>query len=119
MQPGPDWKKISYNTGIVLFAAGTLDPLEGSVLIIAGSLLIAIVSHLNQNTYRKMFRNAAILICMGVFFLFYFSSLGGFGGNAKLSWWWATLIIPYPAGWFLVVGFLIKTRIAKKQPQIS
>ena len=57
-----------------------------------------------------------LIYIIGVFFMFYFSSLGGFGANAPLSWWWATLILPYPIGWLLAVIVII-TRALKKKKQ--
>ncbi|MCB0658955.1 MAG: hypothetical protein KDC57_22585, partial [Saprospiraceae bacterium] len=42
---------------------------------------------------------ASLLILIGVFFMFYFSWLGGWGGDSSLSWWWLILVLPYPAGW--------------------
>jgi hypothetical protein len=95
--------KILYIAGVVLFLLGLLDPLEGSVVIAAGAMLIALSSLITRDRHRKLFLAAFIMIIIGVFFLFYFSSLGGFGGKSDLSWWWGTLILPYPAGWLMDV----------------
>jgi hypothetical protein len=51
------------------------------------------------------------MIAVGVFFLFYLSSLGGFGGTSKLSIWWGLLIVPYPIGWLLSISLLIAQAI--------
>lgn len=108
-----NWPKILYITGIVAFFAGTLDPLEGSVIIGLGCALMAYASFVAKNDHWKIFLISFIMVVVGVCFLFYFSSLGGFGGTSTLSWWWGLLMLPYPAGWILVVILLIN-RIAKK-----
>jgi ABC-type multidrug transport system permease subunit len=56
------------------------------------------------------------MITVGVIFLFYLSSLGGFGGNSSLSWWWGLLILPYPIGWLMDVIMLI-IRAYRKKPE--
>ncbi|MBT8282267.1 MAG: hypothetical protein KJO86_00895 [Muriicola sp.] len=109
-----DWKKVSYIIGIVLFIVGTLDPLEGSVLIVLGSVLMTIVANRKNDRHKKWFLLNAILITVGVIFLFYLSSLGGFGGTSNLSWWWGLLILPYPVGWLLQVILLLLRAFGKK-----
>jgi hypothetical protein len=51
------------------------------------------------------------MIVIGVTFLFYFSSLGGFGGTSTLSWWWGLLILPFPIGWLTIITVLIRRAI--------
>lgn len=99
--------KVLFIIGIVAIIIGVIDPLEGSAAILAGSLLIALSSYFLKDRYWKLFFVGFIMIAIGVFFLFYFSSLGGFGGNSKLSWWFISLIIPYPIGWLLTIIILI------------
>lgn len=106
-------EKIIRIIGIILFIAGSLDPLEGSVLILPGSILIAISAYLSQIKYSKLFITSSSLIFLGVVFMFYFSSLGGFGGKSALSWWWGVLIIPYPIGWLIMVVMLILQAVKK------
>ena len=101
------WKRIIYVIGIIALIIGVLDPLEGSVIILVGSSLIALSSYLTKDRHWKIFLVSLIMIIMGVFFLFYFSSLGGFGGTSSLSWWWGTLILPYPLGWLMSIILLI------------
>ena len=100
-------KQQFYKLGIILFCIGTLDPMEGSLLIVPASIIIAIASYLQQKKYFKIFLFNAIMIFIGVFFLWFLSSLGGFGGNSKLSIWWGLTLIPYPLGWLLNVIFLL------------
>jgi len=105
-----DWNAIFFRIGVVLFIIGTLDPMEGSILILIGSIVFAAISISTQKKYWKAFTFAAILITIGVAALFLLSSLGGFGGKSSLSWWWGLTILPYPIGWLMNVIFLIKTR---------
>ena len=109
-----NWKKWLHILGVILFIAGTLDPLEGSVIIAAGSILLASVACYFKKPYWSWFLANAIGISIGVFFLFFFSNLGGFGGKSTLSWWWGTLILPYPIGWLFNIILLIKLASKKK-----
>ena len=94
----------------VLFILGTLDPMEGSVLILVGSLIIALMQGLQKGKYWKWYVFFTALIIFGVFFLFYLSSLGGFGGSSKLSIWYGLTILPYPIGWLGMVVLLWRGR---------
>ncbi|MDI1354873.1 MAG: hypothetical protein PSX36_08145 [bacterium] len=114
MKNPPNWKHILYVIGVIAFALGALDPLEGSVVVVIGSVLIALSAFLIGDRHRKLFFWACVAILFGVFFLFYFSSKGGFGGGSSLSWWWGLLIIPYPVAWLGVVTLLIVRTIRKK-----
>jgi hypothetical protein len=107
MKQQANWKHMMYFIGIIAFLLGVLDPLEGSVVITLGSLLLALSTYLMQDQHWKIFLASLILIVVGVFFMFYFSSLGGFGGTSELSWWWGILILPYPLGWLTSLILLI------------
>lgn len=117
MKEKANWKRIMYIIGVIALIIGVLDPLEGSVVLAAGCALIALATYLTRDRYWKIFLTSLIMIVIGVFFLFYFSSLGGFGGTSALSWWWATLILPYPLGWLMSIITLIvrAAHNAKKQ----
>ena len=107
------WIRITYIIGIIALIAGAIDPLEGSVIIAVGSALIALSTHLAHDRNRRIFLITSIMIITGVCFMFYFSSLGGFGGASTLSWWWCLLILPYPIGWLITVILLIIKAIKK------
>ena len=114
-----NWKRILHVVGVALFVIGTIDPLEGSVLIMAGTILLATLGFIDKKPNWKIFFIAAILIIIGVFFLFYLSSLGGFGGSSTLSWWYGLLILPYPIGWLSVLVLLIHTAFKNRKQQIQ
>jgi heme/copper-type cytochrome/quinol oxidase subunit 3 len=89
--------------------------LEGSVLIIAGSALLALATCLSRDRHWKIFLASFIMIAVGVFAMFYLSSLGGFGGQSTLSWWWGTLILPYPLAWIATIILLISRAVKKRE----
>lgn len=107
--------RILYITGIVAIIAGALDPLEGSVIIVAGSALITISTFLIRDRQWNIFLIGFLLIATGVVFMFWLSSRGGFGGSSSLSWWWGLLVIPYPAGWLTTIILLAVRAIKNKR----
>jgi hypothetical protein len=119
MSAKPNWPKIIFIAGIVGILIGILDPMEGSLVIAPGSVLLALGAFLIHDRYKNIFLASSILIIIGVFALFYLSSLGGFGGTSSLSWWWGVTILPYPIGWLLAVVFLIIRMVKKGSVQQS
>ncbi len=110
MKKEAKWINILYNLGVVAIVLGAIDPLEGSVVILAGSSLVAFASHIRMSSYRERFFLSFLLIFFGVAFLWYLSSLGGFGGDSDLSWGWGLLILPYPIGWLLALITIFQKR---------
>ena len=112
------WSRLLKIVGGIAMVVGTLDPMEGSLLILPGSGLVALGLFLGSGN-----RSAVLywvwafgLIAIGVGALFGLSSVGGFGGTSGRSMWWGLLIMPYPIGWLMafaggVVGLmrLLKT----------
>lgn len=86
--------------GLVLMVVGVVDPLEGSVVILGGSLLVALGAFRNHTRYRLPVA-ALIMIAAGVGAMFGMSALGGVGGSSGHSLWWLLLCVPYPVGWIL------------------
>jgi NADH:ubiquinone oxidoreductase subunit 6 (subunit J) len=113
------WTRVIYIIGVIALIIGAIDPLEGSVVLLAGCTLITVTTFLTGDRHWKIFLTCLILIAVGVFFLFYLSSLGGFGGNSTLSWWWGTLILPYPAGWLTAIILLIIRAVKKPKTEAS
>lgn len=110
------WTRIIYIIGVCALIIGSLDPVEGSIVIAIGSALLTLSTYKTHDNHWKIFLLSFISIVFGLIFLFYFSSLGGFGGNSPLSWWWGTLILPYPVGWLISIILLI-IRFVKKKKQ--
>jgi hypothetical protein len=99
-------------TGLVLMLAGALDPLEGSVVILAGSAAAALGAFLGHGHRRVLQAWAFALIAIGVGLLFGMSALGGVGGNSGRSIWWLLLVLPYPIGW--VLGLFAVTAMLRR-----
>jgi hypothetical protein len=101
--------------GVVLILLGTLDPLEGSVLVLLGSILLAVVTYGFRDPQHKWYRLAAVLIFFGVLALWILSAYGGIGEGGDLGYGWAAWIIPYPVGWLiLMVLFYLRLFVQKK-----
>ena len=85
---------------------GTLDPLEGSPLILLGSGLVALGMYLGGKDRKTLlyWAWAFILIAVGVGAMFALSAIGGIGGKSGHSMWWGILILPYPAGWLMALA---------------
>lgn len=91
--------------GGIAMLAGAVDPLEGSIAILTGAVLMALGTYLGHKE-RQLIRfriKVLILVAFGVAALWGLSFLGGFGGNTGLSMWWGVLILPYPIGWTIGV----------------
>jgi hypothetical protein len=91
--------------------------MEGSLAIAAGSIMIASSTMLWKDSYRGVFVVSAIMILIGVFSLWFVSSLGGF--DPKREWWWTAFIIPYPIGWLISIVTLIVRLIRKPKHTIT
>jgi hypothetical protein len=95
------WTRAFCVAGLIAMLVGAIDPLEGSVIIVVGSGLVVLSSFLAQDrrdllAYRTV---VFILIAAGVAALWWSSS----GGGSGRSIWWDVLLLPYPAGWIMVV----------------
>jgi hypothetical protein len=99
------WSRTLKWIGGLAMLAGTLDPMEGSVLILAGSGLVALGLYLARTDHRILlyWTSTFILIALGVAALFGLSSIGGFGGRSGHSMWWGVMILPYPLGWLMAL----------------
>lgn len=101
--------KILLVTGCAAILLGSLDPLEGSVLIVIGSALVTLRSFLDPAAFptRKYWVTALLLNVVGVIALFVLSAFGGVGGENGHSWWWALFVLPYPVGWVMALAWII------------
>ena len=84
---------------------GAIDPMEGSLVILPGSLLFAFGGLIGREERRIISYRiwVATLIALGVAALWVSSMFGGFGGETGRSMWWALVLLPYPVGWSLGV----------------
>lgn len=111
-----NWPRILLITGFIGMVIGMIDPLEGSVVILAGSFLLAISAFLSKNKLSLIIYLSFGMIALGVGMLFFLSSLGGVGGNSGRSWWWLLIVSPYPFGWILgIIGTILILRDRPKK----
>jgi purine-cytosine permease-like protein len=115
------WSRILKVIGGIAMLVGTLDPLEGSVLILGGSGLAALAVYLGSKDRRTVlyWTWVLILIAAGVGAMVALSAVGGIGGKSGHSMWWGLLILPYPAGWLMAlagsVAALVRFLKARRQ----
>lgn len=95
------WSNILVIAGGIGMVVGAIDPMEGSLLILPGSALLALGTYLGQAERRVIaYKGSAfVLVLIGVAALWGLSFLGGFGGTSGRSMWWGLLILPYLVGW--------------------
>jgi purine-cytosine permease-like protein len=100
------WPRILKVVGGIAMLVGTLDPLEGSLLILPGSGMVALGMYLGGKDCRTViyWTWAFLLIAVGVGAMFALSALGGIGGKSGHPILWGMLMLPYPAGWLMVVA---------------
>ena len=112
------WPKILLIAGFIGMLVGMIDPMEGSVVILAGSFLLAISAFLGRSRRSLIIYLSFGMIAIGVGMLFFLSSLGGVGGTSGRSWWWLLTVSPYPLGWILgIIGtiLMLKDRSKKRE----
>jgi len=95
------WSRILIVVGSIAMLVGALDPMEGSVVILPGSGLVALGAFLGHSERRLIAYRVGvfILIVIGVGAMWGLSWVGGFGGPSGRSMWWGVLILPYVIGW--------------------
>ena len=103
MNTSKTWSRILVVAGGIVMLAGIVDPLEGSVVILAGSGLVTLGTFLGHagRSLLVYWICIFILIAAGVGAMFALSSVGGIGGTTGRSMWWGLPILPYPVGWIM------------------
>jgi hypothetical protein len=91
--------------GYIAMLIGAIDPMEGSLLILPGSALVAMATFFShQQTGVIIYRLwSFFLIIIGVAALWMATLLGGIGGDTAYSMWWALFFLPYPIGWSMAI----------------
>lgn len=113
--------KVLIGVGAVCILTGSLDPMEGSLLILPGTGLIALGAYLGQLDRRitRYWIWIFSLCAIGIGELWELSAFGGFGGGSGHSIWWGVLILPYVAGWILAVANILATLVRLIREQIK
>jgi hypothetical protein len=91
--------------------AGAIDPLEGSVVILVASTLVALGTHLEGSRYRRMAAWGVVLVVIGFATIWIMTAIGGVGGSTGRSLWWATLVTPFAIGWVLGVVAAVRAHL--------
>jgi len=107
------WSRILVVVGLVAILVGAIDPLEGSLLILPGTGLLAFGAWLGHGRHRRLLYWSFAAVAVGVGTLWGLSAVGGLGGSTGRSMWWSLLLLPYPVGWVMaLVGAIRRLREA-------
>ena len=100
-EPRNVWSRMVIALGSLAMLMGAVDPLEGSVVILPGSGLVALGAFLGHSERRLIAYRVGVfaLIFMGVGTMWALGRVGGFGGPSGRSMWWGLLVLPYLIGW--------------------
>lgn len=114
------WSRGVAVAAMAALAIGTLDPLEGFPLLVAGALMGSAASHLAGGVRRVPLLTGAVLVVAGAAALVTVSSMGGFGPHA-LPWSWAAVLLPYPVGYVFTLYGLVRLLLDlfRAQPHVS
>jgi len=105
------WSRILVIVGLVAMLIGAIDPLEGSLIIVAGTGMVALGGLLGRSRHRLLIYWSFVLVAVGVGVLWVLSAFGGIGGSTGRSMWWGLVILPYPVGWIMgLVGAIRRLR---------
>ncbi len=104
------WARLAIYAGLVLMVVGLVDPLEGSVVIVGGTVLVAVGAFLLRSRHARLAYAGCALVAAGVAALFILSGFGGVGGPGGQAWWWALTLAPYPVGWVVTLGAVLRMR---------
>ncbi|QDU18119.1 hypothetical protein [Urbifossiella limnaea] len=111
------WSGLFVVVGLIAMCVGAVDPLEGSLLILPGTGMVALGAWLGGSRYRRFLGWSFGLVAAGVGILWGLSALGGIGGESGRSIWWGLVLLPYPVGWVMglvgAVGRLREVRQAR------
>ncbi|MES2170273.1 MAG: hypothetical protein V4479_06060 [Actinomycetota bacterium] len=99
------WHRILVIVGGIAMAVGTVDPVDWSLFVLAGSGLILLGLLTGRRDRRAVMYSVWVfaLIAVGVAAMIVLSLVGGIGGDSGHSIWWGLLVLPYPAGWLMAV----------------
>lgn len=103
------WSHRMLGIGTAALVLGALDPLEGSLVIVAGAGAAMVAAHLGHLPSRHWLDWGVALEVLGVAALWALSAAGGIGGSTGRSYWWALLLLPYPIGWLLSLSGAVRS----------
>lgn len=104
MPAATSWSRWLLIPGLAGMLLGAIDPLEGALIILPGTGLVALGAFLGKSRWRVLLYWSLALVAIGVGAMFILSAFGGFGGSTGLSNWWGLLLVPYPVGWLMGIA---------------
>jgi hypothetical protein len=90
--------------GLLLMVVGAIDPLEGSLFVLAGSAMATVGAYLEHSRRRQLLTWAFGLVAVGVVSLIVLSVVLFTGGRPGVFSWWLLLLVPYVVGWVMGVA---------------
>ena len=114
------WFRPLVIAGLTGMLLGAVDPLEGSIVIAVGSVLVALGTPRRESRVSGRVWLAGLMIIVGVAALWIMSDIGGVGGSTGRSMWWLLVVAPYPVGWILgLVGAVQRLRELKRERALT
>ena len=114
------WFRPLVIAGLAGMLLGAVDPLEGSIVIAVGSVLVALGTPRRESRVSGRVWLAGLMIIVGVAALWIMSDIGGVGGSTGRSMWWLLVVAPYPVGWILgLVGAVQRLRELKRERALT
>lgn len=112
------WSRLLLIIGLAGMLLGAIDPLEGSLIVLPGTGLVALGALLGKSRRRVLLYWSFALVAIGVGALWISSAFGGFGGSTGRSIWWGLLLdLPYAVGWVMgLVGAILALVESFKRP---
>jgi hypothetical protein len=95
------WSRSLVIIGVAGMLLGAIDPLEGALIILPGTGLVALGALLGKSQWRALLYWSLTLVAIGVGAMWILSAFGGFGGSTGRSNWWGLLLLPYAVGWIM------------------
>lgn len=98
--------RIATAAGFVALLIGAIDPLEGSVVILLGGMLVVAGTYFDESEARWRVHRlwSCALLAFGIAALWGSSYFGGIGGADALPAAAGILLLPYPIGWLLAIS---------------
>jgi hypothetical protein len=103
------WWRILVIVGLVAMLFGAADPLEGSLVILPGTGMVALGALFAKSRHRRFLAWALVFVAAGVGAMWGLSAIGGLGGPTGRSLWWALVLLPYPVGWIMGLVGAVRT----------
>jgi hypothetical protein len=111
------WSRVLVIVGLAGMVVGVVDPLEGSLIVLPCTGMVALGAFLGNSRHQFLLYWAFGLVAVGVGAMFVLSAFGGIGGPTGHSLLWGLFILPYPVGWITgLVGAVCRLIESSRRP---